>query len=192
MTPIASPSLAGILLAAGHGRRFGAGNKLLADWQGAPVVVHAARALRQAGPAQLIAVVRDARVAALLPGFRIVMAGEEAQAMSDSLRLGLAAIRADRALVTLGDMPAVPPAHLQALVRACSAERPAASAHPGPGGPRAGVPACLPAAILAAAARIRGDRGARGLLDGAVLIPLPPGAGHDIDRPEDLSPSSGH
>lgn len=179
-------AVAGILLAAGHGRRFGAGNKLLAGWHGAPVVVHAAAALRQAGAAQLIAVVRDARVAALLPGFRIVMVGA-AETMSDSLRLGLAAAQADKALIALGDMPAVPPAHLVALIRACTPDGPAASAYPAAGEPRPGVPACLPSAMFASAARIEGDQGARHLLRGARLIPLPPGAARDIDRPEDLA-----
>ncbi|MDO5370718.1 nucleotidyltransferase family protein [Paracoccus sp. (in: a-proteobacteria)] len=186
-----APEIAGILLAAGHGRRFGAGNKLLADWRGAPVVVHAADALRQAGAAQLIAVLRDRRVAALLPGFRVVMA-DSAETMSDSLRLGLAAAQGDRALIALGDMPAVPPAHLAALIRACTPYRAAASAYPAPEGPRAGVPACLPRSLFAAAARIKGDQGARHLLTGARLIPLPPGAGHDIDRPKDLVRPQGH
>ena len=182
---------AGILLAAGHGRRFGQGNKLLADWRGMPVVVHAARALRGAAPDQLIAVVRDARVAALLPGFRIVMAAE-AEAMSDSLRLGLAAAQADKALIVLGDMPAVPPAHLAALVRACTPARAAASGWPAPDRPRPGVPACLPRAMFAAATRIEGDQGARDLLAGAALVALPDGAGRDIDRPEDLAEPQGH
>lgn len=183
---------AGVLLAAGHGRRFGAGNKLLADWRGAPVVVHAADALRRAvTDGQLVAVVRDRRVAALLPDFRIVTA-DGTETMSDSLRLGLAAVRADRALIVLGDMPAVPPAHLAALLRACGPGRAAASAHPAPDGSRPGVPACLPRAMFAAAARVRGDRGARNLLAGAALVPLPSGAGHDIDRPGDLSYADGH
>lgn len=183
--------VAGILLAAGHGRRFGQGNKLLADWHGTPVVVHAAQALRGAAPDQLIAVVRDARVAALLPGFRIVMA-REAESMSDSLRLGLAAAQADKALIVLGDMPAVPPAHLAALVRACAPDRAAASAWHAPDKLRPGVPACLPRAMFAAARRIRGDQGARELLADATLLPLPEGAGQDIDRPEDLSAPQGH
>lgn len=186
-----APQVAGILLAAGHGRRFGAGNKLLADWHGAPVVVHAADALRRIGAAQLIAVLRDRRVAALLPGFRIVMA-DSAESMSDSLRLGLAAAQGDRALVVLGDMPAVPSVHLAALIRACTPDLAAASAYVAPDGPRAGVPACLPRAMFAAAAEIQGDRGARHLLTGARLIPLPPGAAHDIDRPEDLARPHGH
>lgn len=186
-----TPAVSGILLAAGHGRRFGAGNKLLADWRGAPVIVHAAKALRQAlGPRRLIAVVRDPRVAALLPGFRIVMAGE-AETMSDSLRLGLAAATdtdtdAASALIALGDMPAVPPAHLSALVRACTPGRAAASGYITAAGPHTGVPACLPRSMFGDAIHIQGDVGARALLRGATLVPLPPGAQHDIDRAEDL------
>jgi len=174
---------AGILLAAGYGRRFGPGNKLLADWHGTPVVLRAAAALRASGVATLVAVVRDRRVVSLLPDFRIVPA-DAGGTMADSLRLGLAAVAgAEKALMVLGDMPAVPPGHLAALVRVCTADRPAASLHPD-GHP--GVPACLPRAMFAAAAGLEGDAGARGLLADATTIPLPPDADHDIDCPEDL------
>ncbi|MCQ0971909.1 nucleotidyltransferase family protein [Paracoccus sp. TK19116] len=187
MTTTSGPAVMGLLLAAGQGTRFGSGNKLLADWDGRPVVTAAALALRRAVDGPCVAVVRDARVAALLPGFIILRMTGPAQDMAASLHRGIAhaaEIQAGRALVVLGDMPCVPVTHLMRLVRCATDSRPAASGHDG----RPGVPACLPARLFSTALAASGDMGARRLLTdaGALTIPLAPRARHDIDRPEDL------
>ena len=186
------PAVMGLLLAAGRGTRFGPGNKLLADWRGRPLVTAAALALRRAVDGPCIAVVRDARVAALLPGFTILHMTGPVEEMAASLQRGIAYAsdaRAARVLVALGDMPCVPVTHLMRLIRAATDSRPAASGHDG----RPGVPACLPARIYPAALAAAGDMGARRLLTahGAVTIPLAPGARHDIDRPGDLHSAAG-
>ena len=184
------PAVMGLLLAAGQGTRFGPGNKLLADWKGRPVVAAAALALRRAVDGPCLAVVRDARVAALLPGFTILRMTGPAEDMAASLARGIAhaaELRAARVLVVLGDMPCVPVTHLMRLIRAATDSRPAASGHDG----RPGVPACLPARLFPAALAASGDMGARRLLSaaGALTIPLAPAARHDIDRPRDLRPA---
>src|SRR5690606_15453558 len=63
---------AGVLLAAGHSRRWGPGNKLLAEWNGLPLAAHAAKALAAARVDLRAAVVRDSAVAALLGGLTLL------------------------------------------------------------------------------------------------------------------------
>ncbi|MFC0810674.1 NTP transferase domain-containing protein [Paracoccus panacisoli] len=178
---------AGLLLAAGHSRRWGKGDKLLADWRGAPLVAHAAAALAAVPLAHRLAVVRSAEVAAVIaarmPGCRIVtVTGPE---MSDSLRAGVAAAAAlgvSRLLVTLGDMPEVTPATLHRILSAAG-DGAAAAAH----GPEArpGPPACLPARLFPAVAGLSGDQGAGGLLAraGARCIAVPGAELADVDVP---------
>jgi molybdenum cofactor cytidylyltransferase len=187
------PATAGLLLAAGRSARFGAANKLLAPFRGRPLVVHAADALRAAPLDHRIALTADPRVAALLPGFAIVVAdladtGTTPAAQSDSLRAGLARARslgADRILVALGDMPLVTPALLTAILDRAALTGAAAATDGGLRSP----PAAFVPAFFDALAAVSGDRGA-----GAILAALPddalvpaPGLLGDIDTPEDLA-----
>lgn len=179
----------GALLAAGHSRRFGTADKLLAPLNGCPLVCHAAAALMAMRPSldQVGVVAAHAEVIRLLPAFDpITPAGP---GMGDSLAAAARWAMGQGArclLVTLGDMPRVPPAHLAALV-AGRTDRPAASQPTGaPDLPRVMVPAAFPAAMLPDLAALSGDKGAQRLLRDAHGIPLDAGALTDIDRPEDL------
>ncbi|WP_134724244.1 NTP transferase domain-containing protein [Paracoccus luteus] len=177
----------GLLLAAGHGRRFGAGDKLAAADRGRPVLGWAADALRGVALDARIAVVRNPALVPMLDGFAIVAPDGEDQ--SASLRAGVAAARAlgtGRLLIALGDMPGITADHLARVIDACTDDRPAATLHNG----RPGVPACIPGALIAALAGAQGDRGAGPLLAAMnpVGLALPAGARRDIDRPGDLLP----
>lgn len=100
----------GILLAAGVSRRFGADDKLLADWRGTPLVRAAAQRLSQAGCDEFAAIVSSDLVATLLPAHFRVLHVAPGQAMSASFQAActLADDRdADRMLIALGDMPAI-------------------------------------------------------------------------------------
>lgn len=182
MTP--GPS-AGVLLAAGHSRRWGPGNKLLAPWRGRPLVAWAGALLAGAPVDLRAAVIRDARVGALLPGLATL--APEGEDQSASLRAAVAWAQgqgAARLLVLLGDMPDLGPGTVAALVRGC-ADRPVAVRHPDG---RPGAPACFPADCFAALAALRGDRGAGALLAGAATIPVPAAELVDLDRPPGASP----
>lgn len=178
----------GLLLAAGHSRRFGTADKLLAPLEGAPLVTHAAAALRAAAPDRLIAVVRSAKVATCLPGFEPVMLTEADAPQSASLRAGVlraAELGAAGVLVVLGDMPRVPAAHISALL-ACGSTRDLAATV---AGDRPMPPAWFAARHFGALVDITGDQGARAVLRRTppeARIACPPDWLTDIDRPGDL------
>ncbi|RMF97905.1 MAG: nucleotidyltransferase family protein [Gammaproteobacteria bacterium] len=185
------PRLAALLLAAGAGRRFG-GPKQLAELHGEPLLL---RALSQANAVAGAGtwVVLGARAAELAPllaarDARVLVNPAWTEGIGASIRHGVAELggQADAVLILLADQPAVGSDDLQRLVAAWRAapERPAAAGLAG----RPVVPAIFPASWFPALSRLRGDRGARGLLREAQalsLVPMP-AAGVDIDRPEDL------
>lgn len=174
---------AGVLLAAGHSRRWGAENKLLAQWHGQALATCAAATLRRAPVDLRAAVVRDPQVATLLPGWTLL--APEGEDQSASLRSAVAwaeDVRAVRLLILLADMPALGDATIKAVVAACT-DRPSAVRHPDG---RAGVPACFPAQMFGLLSNLRGDRGAGSLLAEAATIHAPAAELADIDRPDDL------
>ncbi len=176
--------VAGVLLAAGHSRRWGAGNKLLAPLRGQPLVAHAAATLRRAPVHLRAAVLRHAQVADALAGLTALPPdGDDQSASLRAAARWAGAQGAGALLVLLGDMPALSDDLVAAVVSAC-ADRPAAVRHPDG---RAGVPACFPAALFPAMAVLRGDRGAGALLSGATLIPAPPSELADVDAAVDLA-----
>ncbi|MFJ2784435.1 NTP transferase domain-containing protein [Streptomyces sp. NPDC093249] len=111
-----APVVAGLLLAAGGGRRLGGRPKALLPHRGRPLVEHAAGALRAAG-CEVVHVVLGASAGAVreraeLPGCVLVDNPEWAEGMGSSLRAGLASLAADprgvdAALVLLVDQPGI-------------------------------------------------------------------------------------
>ena len=109
------PRVAGILLAAGEGSRFGAGaHKLLADFRGRPLVAWAGEALAGARLDGCCAVTGAVDLEAVLGplGIALVHNPRWREGQATSLRAGLEWCRAggfDAAVVGLGDQPLVPP-----------------------------------------------------------------------------------
>ena len=121
----ARPAVTGaIVLAAGQSSRMGADHKLLADWQGRPLIAHVVDAIAKAGLPSPIVVLgaRAPEVRAALTGRDVcfVFAVDYALGLAHSLRAGLAAVPEtwDAALVCLGDMPRIDAALLRALTAA--------------------------------------------------------------------------
>ena len=188
----------GILLAAGRGRRFdplGQRNKLLQILPGPggePVVVASARKLL-AVVSGVIAVVPpdDGGVGALLSsiGCEVTVCPEADTGMGASL---VHAIRASLPrepaswLVALGDMPHVASATLRLLSDALAAGAPIAA--PVMDG-RRGNPVGFGRAHLDALLALRGDQGARRLLQSFPVTEIAvadPGIFRDIDTPADI------
>lgn len=189
-------SFVAVVLAAGSGSRFG-GGKLLADYQGAPLL-HAALAAASAAPVDWVTLVTgaDAELVgtcarAFDPQVRVVHAADHAEGMAASLRTGIASLDPGvaGAFIFLGDMPRVPRAVLAPLREALQAGAPAAA--PVFGG-RRGNPVVLGQALFGEVASLRGDVGARSILQGLgaklALVEAPDdGVLFDVDWPSDLS-----
>lgn len=189
--------VAGLILAAGLGRRFG-GAKLVAPLRGRPLVSYA------------LDVAGRARAAGLLSDLRIVIArGDHAlaglardagvaavanpapeQGLSSSLRLGLAALDAGAALVLLADQPLLRLDVVAVLVAAWHEQlglliRPRYAR--GPDEP--GHPVLLDRSLWPLTAQLEGDAGVGRLLPagapGVALIDIP-GSNPDVDTLADL------
>ncbi|MFG2292424.1 NTP transferase domain-containing protein [Streptomyces sp. NPDC048603] len=118
------PLIAGLLLAAGGGRRLGGRPKALLPYRGRPLVENAVRVLREAGcgPVHVVlgASAAEVRERADLSGCVVLDNPDWAEGMGSSLRVGLASLAgtgASAALVSLVDQPGIGPAAV-ARVRA--------------------------------------------------------------------------
>ncbi|MGW6014146.1 nucleotidyltransferase family protein [Streptomyces sp. NPDC055210] len=189
--------VAGLLLAAGGGRRLGGRPKALLEHRGRPLVEYAAGVLREAGCTR-IHVVLGARADAVreradLAGCVLVDNPEWAEGMGSSLRAGLESLRgtgAPAALVSLVDQPGIGP---RATARLLAALRsPATLASASYEGKR-GHPVLLGADHWAGiAATATGDQGARAYLkahaDALTLVECADVAQpYDIDTAADLA-----
>ncbi|MEU3660963.1 nucleotidyltransferase family protein [Streptomyces sp. NPDC032940] len=161
--------VAGLLLAAGGGRRLGGRPKALLEHRGHPLVEHAVEALRAAGCARVHVVLgaraEEVRARAALTGCVLVDNPEWEHGMGTSLRAGLASLSGTEtraALVSLVDQPGIG-AEALARVRAGYRNREslASAAYEGV----RGHPVLLGAAHWAGvSASATGDRGARAYL----------------------------
>ncbi|MCX2184617.1 nucleotidyltransferase family protein [Streptomyces fradiae] len=194
------PLVAGLLLAAGGGRRLGGRPKALLPHRGRPLVEHAVRMLREGG-CEVVHVVLGAaaervRAEAELPGCVLVDNPEWAEGMGSSLRVGLDSLRAaapvpvDAALVSLVDQPGIGAAAV-ARVRGAYGGRDALAAASYHG--KRGHPVLFGADRWAGiAAGAVGDRGARDYLaahrDAITLVDCSDVAEpYDIDTEADLA-----
>lgn len=155
-----------ILLAAGSSRRMGA-NKLTADLDGRPLILHVAEAIRAAGlPPPIVVTGHDPQaIERALAGrdCRFVHAADHAEGLSRSLAAGIAAVPDDwdAAMICLGDMPSIPAAVLRSLADEAGRERVIVPVHDG----RRGNPVIWGRSYFPRLMAIRGDKGARGLID---------------------------
>lgn len=194
----AAPRVAGLLLAAGAGRRFG-GPKALVELDGEPLVRRALRTLTEAGcgPVRVAVGAAAEDVTKLLPDpSQAIYADGWEGGMGASLKAGLAALARQfpdgetapvAVLVHLVDLPWVPAAALARVMAKASPTAVVRAAYDGvPGHP-----------VLfgrrwwgEVAASAQGDRGARDWLRGrgdVVLVECGDlGSGQDVDRPADL------
>ena len=133
-------TVAGLLLAAGAGRRFGR-PKALVEWDGAPLVVQGLKTLTAGGAEPALAVLgaeaEQVRTAATgLRDDQVVVAGGWAEGVGASLRAGLAALAestaADAVVIVLVDQPLVRSEAVSRLVRAVDVTDPDSSADTNP------------------------------------------------------------
>ena len=187
--------VAAVVLAAGFGRRFGAGNKLHQLLDGRPLLAHSLASLADAALAEVIVVhaPEDKPAAALAQsfGFRAQANPARHQGLGSSLASGVAALSSATAavLVVLGDMPRIPAAVHRALAAAFTGDETEIWVPTFEGRP--GHPVLFGRAHFAALAALNADEGARSVLaaqSAAVRrLELPePGILLDVDTPESL------
>lgn len=164
-----APAIAAIILAAGQSRRMGKANKLLADIDGKPMVRHAAEAViaSRASPVVVVTGHESEEVRRTLDGLEVTFVDnpDYAEGLSTSLAAGIAALPegVDGAVVCLGDMPMVEPAHVNRLISAFDPEEGRAICVPVTRGKR-GNPVLWGADYFDEMTGIKGDVGAKHLL----------------------------
>ncbi|MEZ5562997.1 MAG: nucleotidyltransferase family protein [Gammaproteobacteria bacterium] len=187
-----SPQLAGLVLAAGGSVRFGS-PKPLALFRGVPLVRHVTGVLAGICPAgvHVVAGAAEPAIRKLLAadGVQVVSNPDWASGMAGSLSCGIRAlpVAADAALVMPCDLPAVSADDLARLVEAWRAAPELMAAaefdgHPAP-------PAIFPRAVWSQLHLLRGDQGARALLESAAqrTAVAMPSAALDVDTPAELA-----
>jgi CTP:molybdopterin cytidylyltransferase MocA len=193
--------VAGVVLAAGPGRRMGLPTpKLLLPIGGKPMLERVLDLVERLPLSERVLVVGAYAQEILRALFSAEFFGEEEavftrngkawrvlynagwpEGMGSSLRLAAKAVPFGM-LVFLGDMPYVSEAAARAVL-AQAGELPVAPAFCG----QRGFPVFLPASLRPKLLGLRGDVGARDFLSECVLVPWEePGVILDLDRPEDL------
>jgi molybdenum cofactor cytidylyltransferase len=191
--PDRSPRVAGVVLAAGTGSRFGERNKLLAPVDGSPLVRHAVASVCEVLPEVVVVLGHEAdAVHEALCDHPVTFVENEMyrDGQASSVRRGIEAVRdgVDGALFALGDMPDVRPATVAMLVDAFGAGvgDPVVAAFEG----MRGNPVVFGRAYFDRLATLSGDTGGRAILESADRTALvatgDPGVLRDIDTPGDL------
>jgi len=183
--------VAGIVLAAGAGERFG-GPKQLARWKGIPLLGHALKAAREAGLSPIVVVLgarQDDVRSAVGEGVAVVENTEWEEGQSTSIRAGLSAVegQVEAAVFLLADMPRVNGDTIRRLVAAHRVSLPAIVAPVGGG--RRGNPVLFDRQVFPALYALRGDQGGRSLLERWPwqAVEADPHEFAEVDRPDDLA-----
>ena len=189
-----------VVLAAGRSSRMGGPNKLMALFDGYPLVRRTAETalLSRAGEVVVVTGHQEQRVSAALAGLAVRRTHnlDYASGLAGSLIAGIRALapEADGALIMLGDMPGVAAADLDRLIAAFVTSNGAAivrATHDG----RRGNPVILPRALFPEVMTLEGDTGARHIVestDNAVVdVEIGAGAAVDVDTPEAMQLAGG-
>lgn len=203
MSVDAAGKVAGLLLAAGAGRRMGQPKALLRRADGVPLIDGAVGALFEGGCTTVAVVLGAAAEEATTllrdagwvedPDVRVVVAEHWAEGMAASLRAGLDALRtedADAALISLVDLPDLTGrVHARLLEAATGRTTLARASYAG----RPGHPVLIGRDHWAGvAATAVGDQGARAYLERHEHVEVACedlATGVDLDNPEDLGPT---
>ena len=201
--PAAQISVAVVLLAAGRASRMGEGgsHKLLAEFDGVPLVRRSASTATASGASAVIVVTGHRRgdIERQLSDLAVepVYNPDYASGMASSLVAGVgaqAAQRADGVLVMLADMPGVTTNDLKTLIGAFRKANGQAIVRAVSGAKR-GNPVILPRAVLNAVMRLEGDVGARHIIETSGLpvvdVDIGEAAHLDVDTPEAVVAAGG-
>ena len=191
-----------VLMAAGRSSRMGdgAGHKLLAEFDGEPLVRRIAERALASRAEFLVAVTgyRGEDIAAVLEGLDVTLAEnpDYASGMASSLKVGVTALGDELSgiMILLGDMPKLEAAHIDLLLGAFEENDGEAIIRAADGDHR-GNPVILPARLVPEIMKLEGDVGARALIEQSGLpvidIDIGPAARIDVDTPEAVRAAGG-
>jgi nicotine blue oxidoreductase len=182
--------IAGIVLAAGAGTRFG-GGKQLAELDGRPLLESVLRTMADSRLERVVVVLgagaEDVRARVDLHGAEPLVCDRWAEGQSASLACGLGAVAdADAVVVALGDQPRVRP---EAIRRVVEARGGGAAVVRATYGGEPGHPLLLEHELLDRLRDVTGDHGARNVLMSVGTREVPCddlGGGEDVDTPAQL------
>lgn len=195
-------SVVAVLLAAGRASRMGitGQHKLLAEFDGVPLVRRSAQAALSAGVQRVLAITghRQAEIRHALAGLDVIAIENAGYAtgMASSLIAGVNAAGndADGVLVMLADMPWVSAEDLAALISAFKAGRGLTIVRAVSAGKR-GNPVILPRSTFESIRHLQGDIGARHIIETCGLpvvdVDIGPAAHLDLDTPEAIIAAGG-
>jgi molybdenum cofactor cytidylyltransferase len=201
--PPSALRVGGLLLAAGQARRMGEGgpHKLLAEFQGVPLVRRSAEILQasQAEPVVVVSGHRRDEIESALSDLDLTFRfnPDYPTGLGSSLVCGFSAPElggCDGVLVMLADMPGVTTTHIDQLVQAFREADGHAIVRAAYHGKR-GNPIILPRATFGAVRKLEGDVGARAIIESSGLpiveIDIGPAAHLDVDTPDAVTAAGG-
>ncbi|MGE6786016.1 NTP transferase domain-containing protein [Ensifer adhaerens] len=201
-TQLQLESVAVVVLAAGQASRMGAdgGHKLLATFDGVPLVRRSVEAALAAAPGKVSVVTghREADIRGALEGLPVTFVSnpDYISGMASSLTAGLSAIggRAAGMLVMLADMPGIGGGDLRRLIECFVGEGGRSIVRATAGGQR-GNPVVLPRQTFSAIRQLVGDVGARHIIEKSGLpvidVELGAQARLDLDTAEQIVAAGG-
>lgn len=198
--PAAKIDVGAVVLAAGRGERMGGPNKLLAHFDGVPLVRKVIERVLASKAKTCIAVVghEAERIIDTIEdqAVRIVSNANYMTGLASSLKVGIANLPPDiaGAIIVLADMPQVETVDLDLLIRKfidAGGRSVVRATHSG----KRGNPVILPRYLFEAVARLEGDTGARHLVESSDIpvidVELGNTASLDVDTPEALAHAGG-
>ncbi len=189
-----------VVLAAGRSSRMGGPNKLLARFQGEPLVRRVAESALASDAAGVTVVTghQADRVRAALEGLGVsfVANPDFASGLASSLKAGIASVPGDAAgaLILLADMPQIEADDLDRLIDAFRRAGSRAIVRATHNGKR-GNPVILPRTVFGEIAHIEGDTGARHVVEAGIAdvldVELGRSASLDVDTPDAMAEAGG-
>ncbi|WP_374832561.1 NTP transferase domain-containing protein [Paenochrobactrum pullorum] len=189
------------VLAAGRSSRMGMRNKLLAHFDGVPLIRRSAEAAIAGGGRPVIVVLghmaEEIDMALHHLTIKTIINSDYSQGLSTSIKAALDHLppSATGLMIQLGDMPQIKATHIREILAAFDKSRHRAVVRATCNG-EAGNPVVIPSSLFAELAQLQGDRGARTLIEKSAVevidVEIGEAALSDVDTAEALAKAGGY